>query len=234
MNSDSPENKSIPIKPIIFGIFILACLLFANLPQVKNSISLETINGKLVDLTEIANQPFGPTLFIIITVLVILIQVPGLVMVVAAGLVYNFWEGCAYCLIACTIGTSLTFLISRFFLKEYFRPKLEKSLLGGYLVEMERNGIKTVALLRVLLTMAPPLNWLLGATDIRVRDYVIGTFIGLIPAVVVVIFTVGRLKTITGMTDLLQPEVMVAMVLFLIIVSAVLLLRKKMRAKAGQ
>ena len=95
---------------------------------------------------------------------------------------------------------------------------------------MERNGIKTVAMLRVLLTMAPPLNWLLGATNIKVRDYIIGTSLGLIPAVVVVIFMVGRLKTITKMSDLLQPEVVGAMLVFLTVVVVVLVLRRKFKA----
>ena len=230
MNQGSSEKKSLPVKPIVFGLLLLLCVIIANSPHVKNNISLETINAKLEILTEIANSPFGPALFILLAVAVILIQVPGLVMVVAAGLVYNFWEGCLYSLVACTVGTTLTFLISRFFLKDYFRPKLKRSFLGNHLKSMERNGIKTVAMLRVLLTMAPPLNWLLGATNIKVRDYIIGTSLGLIPAVVVVVFMVGRLKTITKISDLLQPEVIGAMLVFLTVVVVVLILRRKFKA----
>ncbi|MCB9621848.1 MAG: DedA family protein, partial [Sandaracinus sp.] len=44
----------------------------------------------------------------------------------------------------------------------------------------ERRPVRVVALLRLILWMAPPLNYALAMSAVRFRDYVVGSALGLI------------------------------------------------------
>lgn len=221
------QKRKIPIKPFVFLVLIIICVIVANVPQVKDSLDLKLINEKLAQLQQAANRPMGPVAFILTTVGVILIQIPGLTMVVVGALLYEPGPAFAYSLIGATLGLTGTFLIARFFLKDYFLPKLKSGFLSPYMSLLESSGIMTAILLRLLFTMAPPLNWVLGATGMRIRDYMVGTLIGLCPMVALVVYATGRLKHVTSMKDLLQPDIMAMFAGFLVFVIVVFLLRRK-------
>ena len=51
--------------------------------------------------------------------------------------------------------------------------------------EIEINEGRTVAILRAILAMAPPLNYALALTGVSLRDYVIGSAIGLAPIILI-------------------------------------------------
>lgn len=208
---------------------MVICFVAANLPSVKDKISFDTINTQKEAIIELANGTWGPFIFIGATVLFILVQLPGMIMVVVAGLVYNFWEAFFYSLAGTLIGTTLSFLIARFFLRDYFRPKLERSTLRGQLEFIEKNGFVAVFFLRFILVIAPPLNWLLGSTNIKTRDYVVGTFAALIPIIGAMLLAVKRLKTIRSKSDLLQPEVIGIIVGFLLLFAVIHIVRYRMK-----
>jgi uncharacterized membrane protein YdjX (TVP38/TMEM64 family) len=48
---------------------------------------------------------------------------------------------------------------------------------------LERHGFATVPTRRLLVFLAPPLNWALGATRVRARHYVAGTALGAVPGI---------------------------------------------------
>jgi uncharacterized membrane protein YdjX (TVP38/TMEM64 family) len=59
------------------------------------------------------------------------------------------------------------------------RPFIERAL-----VFLESRPIMTVAILRLIFWMAPPLNYALAMTPVKLRDYVIGSAVGLAAPVV--------------------------------------------------
>jgi uncharacterized membrane protein YdjX (TVP38/TMEM64 family) len=228
--NQTPARK-IPYRPLIFVAFIATCFAIANLPVVSGQLTLEAVNAKVGWLSEMANSPYGPILYIAISIVVIMLQVPGLLTVAVAGLVYGFWEALIYSMIASTIGLSGSFLIARFLLRDYFLPKLEKSFLARFLPFLKSGGLGAMVVLRLLFSMAPPLNWLMGATSVRTRDYILGTFLGLIPIVTVVLLMVRKLRTIQSMNDLWQPEVLIIMGAIVALGVSVFLLRVRMMKK---
>jgi phospholipase D1/2 len=224
------RNKRIEtrhVKGMIFLLFLIVCAVASYHPAIRSRISMEWVNSQLAYLTEIANRPYGPAAFIGISIAIILVQLPGILPVVASGLIYPLPTAFLYSWIAASAGTTITFLIARYFIRDLLRPKLANSILAGANDKLETNGLTMMVMLRLVLLMAPPLNWLLGATNIKVRDYLLGTMIGLAPVVLAIVWMTSRLKTIKSGWDLLRPEMFAVVGIFAGLFVAILFAKKK-------
>ncbi len=100
---------------------------------------------------------------------------------IIGGVLFDFWIAFPVNLVAATMGSCLSYAIARYF----GRDAVEK-FLRGRLKSFDKftahEGIKTVAIVRWI--GAPPFiiaNYLLGLSGIGLKDYVIGTLIGIIP-----------------------------------------------------
>ena len=137
----------------------------------------------------------------------------------AAGLAFGTAWGAILLFIAAMIGTSLTFVISRFF----GRGLVEKALKGkfGKLDQkLEENGFLTVLFFRVIpLVPYEVLNYACGLSRIKFRDYFLATVLGLIPGVVVASFFGGSLGEIETIRDVFTPKFMIAIGLMALIIA---------------
>ena len=129
--------------------------------------------------------PLAPLAFMGLLVAGFFVAVPALVLVGLGGAIFGAMPGFAYCWIAAVVGTAIPFGLVR----QALRPYLVRS--GGVRFRRLRaiderlvaHGLLTVLALRLLLCMAPPLNWGLGATRVRWRDYLLGTAVGVVPGI---------------------------------------------------
>jgi len=193
-------------KLLVFAFIIVVFLIIGNLPVVRDHLTMEWVNAQLSSLDEFSNRSYGPALFVLGTVIIILLQIPGVVPVIVAALVYGLAEAFILGMIGVNIGMIVTFLVARYFLRDYFAPKLEKNRLNRFTRHLETNGILAMSLLRVVLWMFPPLNWFIGCTNIKVRDYIIGNIIGLAPIIFAIQLVTKKLQSIDSVRELAQPE----------------------------
>jgi uncharacterized membrane protein YdjX (TVP38/TMEM64 family) len=127
----------------------------------------------------------GPLAFMGLVVAGFFVPAPELVLIAVGGAIFGAVEGFLYGWIAAVVGTAIPFLLMR-------------QAVGGFIARAEgvrfrrlraiderlaARGFATVLVLRLLFCMAPPLNWALGATRVRWRDYVLGTAIGVTPGI---------------------------------------------------
>jgi uncharacterized membrane protein YdjX (TVP38/TMEM64 family) len=118
--------------------------------------------------------------------------IPGSLMTLAAGAVFGVWTGTLYVFAGATLGAVLAFLIARY----AARRAVERKLAGDGRLErvdraIGRQGLRIVLLLR--LSPVFPfviLNYALGVTRVRFRDYLIGS-IGMIPGTLLYVYS-GR------------------------------------------
>jgi uncharacterized membrane protein YdjX (TVP38/TMEM64 family) len=61
--------------------------------------------------------------------------------------------------------------------------ELENPWVKKVMAKLDERPITTIALLRVVLIMSPQLNYALALTNVRFRDYLIGSVIGLVPPI---------------------------------------------------
>jgi uncharacterized membrane protein YdjX (TVP38/TMEM64 family) len=137
-----------------------------------------------------SHAPYGPLVFIAICVGGIFLHVPEFLLIAAGGVIFEGQYAFAYGWIASLVGTTSTFLIVRYLARDYFQERLAHRFHGLRALDerLVRNGFSTVLSLRLLLFLAPPLNWALGATRVRVGHYVAGTALGVIPGIAASVF----------------------------------------------
>jgi uncharacterized membrane protein YdjX (TVP38/TMEM64 family) len=214
-------------KLFVFALIIGTCLVIGIVLIVKGYLTMGWVNDQIDTLEDVLNRPYGPVLYLIGTVAFILLQIPGIVPVVLGALVYGLGEAFILTMIGINIGITGTFLLARYFLRDYFAPKLERSRFHRFTRRLETNGIITMTFLRIGLWMFPPMNWAIGATNIKIRDYIIGCVIGLAPIIFAIQLTTKKLQSIQSTRDLLQPETIAVVLGFVVFLIAVLLIRRR-------
>ena len=127
-----------------------------------------------------------------------------------AGLAFGAVWGAVYLMIGAIIGTTATFLISRYF----GRAIIEKMLKGKFKdldEKLAKNGFMTILFFRVIpLVPYEVLNYAGGLSRIKFKDYFFATFLGLIPGVIIAAFFGGTLGEIKGAKDIFSTKFMLA------------------------
>lgn len=170
------ENKSLYKLRIIAVVLIFVGLLIAfKMTGLSGKIDTQTVRAA-VEKAGVG----GFALYVAAFTGGEFIHIPGMIFVAAGILVYGRLPGFFASFTASMVSISFCFLAVRLIggrsLKKIEWPVVQKLLAG-----LNAHPIRTVALLRIFLWLAPPLNYTLALTDISFRDYAIGSFIGLLP-----------------------------------------------------
>ena len=175
---------------------------------------------------------WAPLIFILVYIMGAVLFVPGTVLTLIGALVFGTWFGTLYTVIGATIGASAAFLIARYAGREFI-AKLLKGKLVKFDKGIEKNGLKVTLVLR-LIPVFPfnVLNFGLGLTKVKLKHYVIGTFIGIIPATFIYTYLFATLgeKILTdgfSFADVLTMNVLVPLSLFLLLIIMPLVFRKR-------
>lgn len=127
-----------------------------------------------------------------------------------AGLAFGALWGALYLMVGAMIGTTATFLISRYF----GRSLIEKMLKGKFKdldEKLANNGFMAILFFRVIPLMPyEVLNYAGGLSRIKFKDYFFATFLGLIPGVIVSAFFGGGLGEIKSFKDIFAPKFLIA------------------------
>lgn len=145
---------------------------------------------------------WGPLVFIAGYAVATVAFIPGSLLTLAAGAIFGLLKGTLYVFIGATLGSALAFLVARY----VARRAVERRLEGHPKFEVvdravAREGLKIVFLLR--LSPAFPynlLNYALGLTSVRFRDYFIASA-GMLPATFLYVYygkALGSLAAVAG------------------------------------
>ena len=114
-----------------------------------------------------------------------IISLPITILILATALVFGPVEGIIYSFIGCMIGAGVTYAMGYFLGRDFIRK-----LVGARWKTLERKinetGILAVAALRAI-PIAPftVVNVVSGAFQVPIQDYVLGSFLGLAPGILV-------------------------------------------------
>lgn len=143
-----------------------------------------------------------------------------------AGLAFGAVWGAVYLMIAAMLGTSATFLISRYFGRALIEKMLtpQNAGLKGKFKDLDEklanNGFMTILFFRVIpLVPYEVLNYAGGLSRIKFKDYFSATFLGLIPGVIVSAFFGGSLGEIKSIRDIFAPKFLIAIGLMVLIIA---------------
>lgn len=140
----------------------------------------------------------GPLVLVIVYALATLALLPGTPFTLASGLLFGPVLGSVTALVGATLGASLAFGLGRVVGREAVEQ------LAGRRVEALDRLLTERGLLAVLLVRLVPLfpfnlvNLISGVTALRVRDYVLGTAVGIVPGVVLLAAMGGTIEDPTS------------------------------------
>jgi uncharacterized membrane protein YdjX (TVP38/TMEM64 family) len=130
---------------------------------------------------------YGPLVFVGLCIAGVFLHLPEIILIALGGLLFGVVKGFIYGWIGVIIGSTGTFLCVRYILRDVFQKSLESRFrrLCGFDVRLADNGFLTVLLLRLVLFVAPPLNWAIGLTKVRLFQYIAGSALGVIPGIAI-------------------------------------------------
>lgn len=134
--------------------------------------------------------PWGPVLFIAIYVLCTVFLVPGSVLTLGAGAIFGVVWGSVYVSLGSTLGATAAFLVGRYLARDWVAKKIEGNAKFAAIDRAVANeGWKIVGLTR--LSPVFPftlLNYAFGLTRVKLRDYVLSSWIGMMPGTVMYVY----------------------------------------------
>ena len=134
--------------------------------------------------------PWGPVLFVLIYVVGTVLFLPGSALTLGAGAVFGVVWGSIYVSVASTLGATAAFLVGRYLARSWVAKKIEGNTSFAAIDRaVADEGWKIVGLTR--LSPAFPftlLNYAFGLTRVKLRDYIIASWIGMMPGTVMYVY----------------------------------------------
>ncbi len=187
-------------RPLQIGLALLLTLAIAVAVYYRESFDIERIEQWLMQA-----EGWAPLVFILIYSVAAVLFLPGSVFTLAGGVIFGPFYGVIYNLIGATTGAALSFLVARYLASDFVMAKAGgklKQLING----VEAEGWRFVAFTR-LVPLFPfnLLNYAFGLTRIRFTEYVIATFIFIIPGAIAYTYLghAGR-EALSGGDDLIK------------------------------
>lgn len=129
----------------------------------------------------IENDPLAPAIFVALQVAASLLFVPRTILGIAAGLIFGFAWGSFWALIGAEAGAAAGFAVVRWLGAGRFNLE-DTPRLGPLIARAEQGGWQAVALLRLFPGLPHGIvNTALGLTRVSWRDYLVGSFLGMLP-----------------------------------------------------
>jgi uncharacterized membrane protein YdjX (TVP38/TMEM64 family) len=114
-----------------------------------------------------------------------MIQVPGTIFLLAARIAYGPLVGGILAYVGAVTAVTVSFVFARTVGGRAF-AEIKWKPVKKLMTHMGDRPVTTIAIVRLIVWMSPPLNYTLAMSTVRFRDYVVGSAIGLLPPVALV------------------------------------------------
>jgi phosphatidylserine/phosphatidylglycerophosphate/cardiolipin synthase-like enzyme/membrane protein DedA with SNARE-associated domain len=165
----------------------------------------------------IRDSRFTPVLVLIVYAIGGLAAVPVTLMIIATVSVFGPWVGAGYALIGTEIAALLAFGVGHVIGRDTV-SRIAGSRVNRLSRKLSERGVLTIITLRIV-PVAPftVINIIAGISEIRLRDFAIGSFIGMVPGVMAISLLADRI-----IASLRNPSVESILVLVAVIALVVI------------
>jgi len=199
------------IKAVLLVLFIVAAVLTVRFTGLREFLTVEKLGASLA-----AAGFWAPLAFILVYAAGVCLFIPGTLLTALGAAIFGPYWGFVYVWLAAMLGAAGAFLIGRYLGRE-FAASLIGDRLQKYDDAIERNGFATVLYLRLVYFPFTAMNFGMGLTKVRFRDYLWGTALGILVGTFIFTFFVGTIKEVwaTGQwANLLSWKVFFSLGLF--------------------
>jgi uncharacterized membrane protein YdjX (TVP38/TMEM64 family) len=149
----------------------------------------------------------APLVFILVCTLLVPLFIPPLVSIGLGALSFGSIVGACYGVIGITAGSCLSFLLGRYYIHR-ISARFRKGRLQKWLGRADRlisyNASLTIIGLRLVFYSNAILNYVLGSTSVRMKDYLLGTLLGLMPKTFILALVFDVVNTPLSFGELLE------------------------------
>lgn len=173
------------VRLVALAALAVALLVGGRLSGLTDHLSVSALRASVA-----AAGLWGPVFFVLAFCAGELVHVPGVAFVAAAAFAYGPASGAALSFVGALASVSVTFAFVRTVggkplatLKWAFARRL--------LAHLDRRPVRTIALLRLVLWISPPISYALALSGVRFRSYLAGSALGLAIPVPVIALACG-------------------------------------------
>ncbi|MEZ5004281.1 MAG: VTT domain-containing protein [Chitinophagales bacterium] len=162
------------VKLFLFAAFIIIAFAVKLFTPIGQQMTIENL--------QLFFEPlgfWGIALFIIAFCLAIILQLPGVIFIGAAIPLFGTVMGP----VVAYVGSLAAVIASFFFARSMggnAMAHIKSARVQKLLLKVESKPIKTIIILRLMMWVAPPLNYALAFSKIPVQQYIYGSAIGLL------------------------------------------------------
>lgn len=218
--ADPSDGTAVRRSPAVWWRAAALVVLLGTGVVVLVTVDLPSVEQVRADVAEAG--PWAPVLFVGAYVVATLLLLPKNVLSAAAGLAFGLASGVAVVWVGAMVGAVVAFWLGRALGRDAVGQ-----LAGRHLLRLDelvrRRGLLAVLVLR-LVPVVPftAVNYGSGLVDLRFRDYLLGTAIGILPGTVAYV-ALGAY----GSTPASLPFVLAAAALVALSVAGVVLARRR-------
>jgi uncharacterized membrane protein YdjX (TVP38/TMEM64 family) len=178
--------------------------------------------------------PFGPVAFILLYILACVAMLPASLLTLGAGALFGLVRGFLIVSLASTLGATAAFLIGRTLARRWVASKIAANpRFAAIDAAVAQQGAKIVFLLR-LSPILPfnLLNYALSLTQVSLRDYVLASWIGMMPGTILYVYLGSLAGDLAGLGPQKNPAQRALFILGLAatVLAAVLITRAAKKA----
>jgi len=177
-------------KLILFLSFIVAAIYLVRYSPAAGHFTARGLS-RLIDHAGI----WAPVAYIAFYAVGICLFLPGTLLTGIGAAVFGPYKGFLYVWIGAMLGASGAFWIGRTLGRD-FAASVVGDRLRKYDEAIERNGFAATLYLRLVYFPFTPMNFGMGLTAVRFRDYLLGTGLGIIVGTFVLTFLIGGVKDV--------------------------------------
>lgn len=183
------------VKASLLVAFIIGAVCVTRYTPVKGYLTVEAL-GLFLDKVGI----WAPVAYVFFYALGVCLFLPGILLTGLGAAIFGAYWGFLYVWVGAMAGASAAFLIGRRLGRD-FAASLVGERLKRYDDAIERNGFSTVLYLRLIYFPFTPMNFGMGLTKVRFRDYFFGTGLGIMVGTFIFTFFIGTAKEIWASGD---------------------------------
>jgi len=180
------ENQTRLLRFLMLALGLAVLYGLADSGGFLDDLSVESVRAQVA-----AAGPWGAVVYLVSFFVGVLLYLPGMVFIIAGILAFGKVHGSMLALVG-AVGSATGCMALLRLVGGKLLLKIERPLVKKLLSKLHERPVRTVALMRMLLWVSPPLNTALALTGIRHREHFLGTVLGLAPVVLVVALTIEQ------------------------------------------
>ena len=202
-------------KALLGGVWITALIVVVSL-WLRSGMSAAEVPDRFQSWLQNFGIVRAGLLYVFLFIIRSVTFFPASLFLLAAGLIFGPWLGILITNVGEMASAVTAFLVARYFGRDWVRAR-EHGVVERWDEKIRRNGVMSVMIMRLVLLPFDVVNYGCGVTAVRLRDYAIGSFLGLQPALIafVLLGATGSAEA-SGSVELMGRTVSVRLLILLL------------------